>query len=383
MGHATETPTQREPEVDDADEGAAATGGVQTIRTTVAKLFRNKSAAQRLDTELATAEAELEELIDRAGATDESWAVRSRRLLVKAEDALARGAINEGWRYLHTAQRFEIYGLETLAHRPERAADDPGNTDTGPDQPSQRSELELRAATVREEALATLSGWRRRAVVDLICDESEALKSDLTGAAVRRASKLLHDQYESTYQKRSEHQRQFNQLVVMASAAGLFLFVYTLAEMVWAAPANGTGLLAAFLVTPFGIDCASMSACADITKPGFAVFMTAMGVMGAALFGMRSLRRRSLSTKVPQQIDQLTVTGARGVIGAISALLLYFALQTDPVVSGTIVAEGVVSPSLMVVVGFAAGYSERMAPNVVATVASLTDTDSGEDKTKA
>lgn len=382
MGHSTEAPTPEEPEVDDADEGVAAKVGAQTIRTAGAKLFRNKTAHQRLYTELATAESELEELIERAGATDESWAVRSRRLLERARDALARGDIDVGWRYLHTAQRFEIHGLETLAHRQERAAGDPGDTDTGPDQSSQRTELELRAATVREEALDTLSGWRRRAVVHLLCDESEALKSDPTGAAVRRASKLLHEQYENTYRKRSERQHHFNHLVVMAMASGLFLFVYTLAEMVWAAPANGNGLLHAFLVTPFGVDC-SISACADITKPGFAVFMTAMGVMGAALFGMRSLRRRSLSTKVPQQISQLTVTGARGVIGAISALLLYFALQTDPVVSGTIIAEGVVSPSLMVVVGFAAGYSERMAPNVVATVASLTATDSDEAKTES
>lgn len=158
----------------------------------------------------------------------------------------------------------------------------------------------------------------------------------------------------------------------MAVASGLFLFVLTLAEMVWAAPANGNGLLRAFLVTPFGADCANIHVCTDITTSGFAVFMAGMGVMGAALFGMRSLRRRSLSTKVPQQINQLTVTGSRGVIGAISALLLYFALQTELIASGTIIAADVVSPSLMVVVGFAAGYSERMAPNVVATVASLT-----------
>jgi hypothetical protein len=95
--------------------------------------------------------------------------------------------------------------------------------------------------------------------------------------------------------------------------------------------------------------------------------------MGASLFGMRSLRNRSLSTKIPQQINQLTVTSARGVIGAISALLFYFVLQTPLLQNGTIIADDVITAPIMVVIGFAAGYAERMAPNVVATVASVTE----------
>jgi hypothetical protein len=75
------------------------------------------------------------------------------------------------------------------------------------------------------------------------------------------------------------------------------------------------------------------------------------------------------------------VTGARGVIGAISALLFYFVLQTPLLHDGTLLGEGLITPALMVVVGFAAGYTERMAPEVVARVASVTDTGVDEDRT--
>lgn len=126
--------------------------------------------------------------------------------------------------------------------------------------------------------------------------------------------------------------------------------------------------MAGFIETPFGAEVA-------LTEPGFALFVSIVGVMGASMFGMRSLRNQSLPTKIPQQINQITVTGARGVIGAISALLFYFVLQTSLLQEGTVLAEGAITAPMMVVVGFAAGYAERMAPSVVATVASITDTD--------
>jgi hypothetical protein len=41
--------------------------------------------------------------------------------------------------------------------------------------------------------------------------------------------------------------------------------------------------------------------------------------------------------------------------------------------NGTSIADTVITAPMMVVIGVAAGYAERMAPNVVATVASITE----------
>lgn len=386
---STSAEAGRSVAVQDQDQDTE-TGGRRrlSVRRGLANGFVNGSAVVRLRSELAAARPEFELLVDRverrrteaarrereadpptgtetSGRESVGWVTQGRELLAKATESMERGAIEESWRHLHTAKRFEIHGLDELdeldrlAKRPERGG-------------RRRSEVEIRAAVVREEALGALGGWRRRTVAELLCDEDGALRAGVTGSELRAATRILHEQYESVYLARGERQRQFNHLVVMGALSGLALLVLTLMDAAWS-PAGTTGLAAAvgqFLETPFPVGGTEP----DLTRPGFAVYMTVAGVMGASLFGMRSLRKRSLSTKIPQQVSQLTVTGARGVIGAISALLFYFVLQT-PLLDGTILADGVLTGSLMVVFGFAAGYTERMVPDVVSKVASLTEVD--------
>jgi hypothetical protein len=374
-----------------------------SVRRGLANWFVNGSAVVRLRSELATARPEFELLVDRverrraeaakrerereraeaakrerdgdppAGgeATERGmvgWVRRGHELLAEASESVERGSIEEAWRYLHTAKRVEIYGLAEL----DELAELEGRSDRPARKERGRSEVATRAAVVREEALDALGGWRRRAVVDLLCDEDGALRAGVTDSELRAATRILHEQYESVYLARAERQRQFNHLVVMGALSGLALLVLTLLDAAWST-SQATGLAATvgeFLETPFPVEGTEP----DLTRPGFAVYMTVAGVMGASLFGMRSLRKRSFSTKIPQQVSQLTVTGARGVIGAISALLFYFVLGT-PLLDGTILADGVLTGSLMVVVGFAAGYTERMVPDVVSRVASLTEVD--------
>jgi hypothetical protein len=355
------TPTSEERR--DVTPGSRVVSDVRdefSVRNYVLKKSVNEAAYVRLRSELAAARPEFELLVERTGADGESWAVYGRELLEMAETTLRRGGLEEAWRYLHAARRFEVYGLERLAAS--------GDSD------GERSELDVRAALVCGEALDNLDGWRRRAVVNLLCDETETVREDVTGAELRAASRILHEQYERVYLVRSERQRQFNQLALMGTLSGLSLFVLTLVDSLWDDAGGLPGLLASVLETPFGSETV-------LTAPGFAVFMTITGVMGASLFGMRSLRKQSLSTKIPQQINQLTVTSARGVVGAISALLFYFVLQTPLLQDNAILAEGAITAPLMVVVAFAAGYTERMAPTAVAKVASITTSSERDSST--
>jgi hypothetical protein len=124
----------------------------------------------RLHAELATARPEFELLAERTRSEDDSWVAHGRELLAMAEADLRSGALDEPWRHLHTAKRLEVYGLEKL-----EGID--GDHDRG-------SELRIRAAVVREEALDALGGWPRQAVVELLCDETEALKDEQNGTII-------------------------------------------------------------------------------------------------------------------------------------------------------------------------------------------------------
>lgn len=324
-----------------------------SVRALISRKSVNKAAYVRIRSEIDAARPEFEQLVDRTGAEEASWVESGRDSLDLAEAALRRSSIGEAWRHLHTAKRFEVYGLELLDHA--------GDGD------AQRSPLEIRAAVNRERALDTLEGWRRRAVVDLLCDEDESLRDGVSGSELRSAARILHEYHESVYLLRAERQRQFNQLTALGTLSGLSLFVLTLTDWLLAGSSGVLGVVADFLETPFGAGEIA------ITDPGFAVFMTIVGVMGASLFGMRTLRTQTGASKIPQQINQFTITSVRAVIGAISALLFYFVLQTPLLRDGTILAEGAITAPMMVVIGFAAGYTERMAPNVVSSVASITE----------
>ncbi|WP_152043067.1 hypothetical protein [Salinigranum salinum] len=336
-------------------------------RSFVAKLLVNDAAYSGLSSELTVSIREFEMTVERSQAEGEPWATLGRELLQTAVGDLRRGNFNESWRHLHAAKRLEIYGLERIE---EQVQDTDSASDITDERVKPSSPLQVRAATVREEALDALDGWRRQAVVDLLCDESEALRDDVTAAELSEASRILHEQYESTYLVRSEYQRQFNQLLFMGLLSGLSLFVLSLLDSTLGdAPLGFAGSMAAYLETPFG------TTPPDVTAVGFAVYVALTGVMGASVSGIWSLRRHSDRTRIPPQINQRTITTGRGAIGAVSALVLYFLLQTPFLSEGTTMVDSSALASLMIAVGFAAGYSERLVPAAVAQVASLSDTD--------
>ena len=107
----------------------------------IARPAVNKGAYIQLRAELTAARPEFEQLVEQTDAEGASWVKHGRDLLERAETNLRRGEIEEAWRALHTARRFEVYGLEAFA----------GQTATA----GERSELQIRAGIVHEEALAT------------------------------------------------------------------------------------------------------------------------------------------------------------------------------------------------------------------------------------
>lgn len=312
----------------------------------------------RLRADVDVYREEFDTLVARTDGAGTFWERDVTDLLAKVETALEEGQIEDGWRYFHAAQRLETHGLEALDERESAEREADGEV-AGPEPDA----LETRARTVRREALDVLGGWRKRTVEELL--GQDGLADDVTGEAVREASKVLHEQYESVHLKRYYLQVQFNQLFWLGTAVGFAFVVLTLVPTV---------LGGSFFQPPFDVLLADGSEMRSptVTSSGFAVFVALAGMAGASLFGMRSLQKERVSTRVAQRITGLAVTWARGLIGAVSALVFYFLLQT-PFVGDF----GGTTPALFIVVGFAAGYSERMVSRAVETVSgATTDTES-------
>lgn len=291
---------------------------------------------EEFDAQVARAEA--------AGVEDFSWREDAQDLFDRIDTALERGRVSDGWRHFHGARRIEVYGLEAID-----AADDDAK------------EVESRARALRTEALSVLGGWRKAAVEDLL--GAEQLRDDVTSADVRQAHVVLNEQYENVNLRRDYAQMQFKQLFRLGLVSSL-LFLFLSAMPYFLDPSVPyLGPLAAFLEPPFTIATGS-GAEPTVTSLGFAVFVGLTGIIGSSLFGMLALRKEEYSVGVAQQLTGFTITWARGLFGAIGAVFFYFLLQTP------FVAVGENTAAVMIVVGFAAGYSERMVTRALRTVSS-------------
>ncbi|WP_251343346.1 hypothetical protein [Haloplanus halophilus] len=330
----------------DRSAGGALRDASETVQDRTNGRNRRRMGYVRLRGDYYTFREEFDALVAAAtdaGVTEFFWKEDVLDLFERVEDALERGRIADGWRHFHGARRIETYGLEAL------------------DEATGSNELEARARTLRREALEVLGGWRRTAVEELL--GRDGLDADVTGAAVRQAHAILNEQYESVHLRRDYLQLQFKQLFRLG-LVGSILFVllaalpYFVDEGVpW------LGSFVAFLESPFAVVVGPGAGTQpDVSSLGFALFVGLAGIVGASLFGMRSLRDERLSMKVAQQLTGLTVTWARGLFGAIGALVVYFALQTP------FMSVGENTAAVMIVVGFAAGYSERLVTRALETV---------------
>ncbi len=350
MGSVESIPGERSPEI-----GGRSWSPLRWLRE--GRRAKNMGYV-RLRAEFEVYREEFDTLVTRAEGEGTFWERDVTDLLGKVEEALDEGQVEDGWRYFHAAQRLDTHGLEALDEREaaKRAQAEPGGgaTEAGPDA------LETRARIVRQEALDTLGSWRKEAVEELL--GADELADGVTGEEVRAASKILHDQYESVHLKRYYLQIQFNQLFWLGTVAGFAFLVLSVLPYFD---------IATFFEPPFTLPLVENGETTQaepvVTSAGFAAFVALSGMVGASLFGMRSLQKKRVSTKVAQRITGLALTWARGLIGAISALVFYFFLQT-PFVGDF----GGITAALFIVVGFAAGYSERMVSRAVETVSGAT-----------
>jgi hypothetical protein len=300
---------------------------------------RDDSARSRLVGEVTAYEATVESLLARVEALngDTTWATECQQLVDETWAALDTNAIEPAWQTFHAAQRSFVNGLAEL--------DDGGEA------------LQSHAEVVLGEAVSNLGSWRLATVTRLLTDGSGNVRDDLSPQVVIDASKLLDEQYENVHRKRRHLEYEFNQLFWLSLVSiGLFLGLAALAEIPTGIPYTEV------LQRPFGGEAAGIET--DIRSVGFAVFVVLSGILGASMFGMRSLVNRSLSTKVPQRITTLTATVARGVIGGASSLFLYLFIVSDFVAI-------VFTPQLLLAIGFVAGYSERLVPRAMEEVAAV------------
>lgn len=298
----------------------------------------------RLEGELGGFRAEFESLAAEVDADadgdDPDWIARGRELIGKADESLEHGRIEQGWYYLHAAERLAVYGIEEIGGR---------------------EALEGEARELLVEAKHSSLSWRAEAVRERLENEDGTLK-EVTGADVRAAYELLHEGYQSVHLKRQHLQSQFSWLKrgAILAIAGFVLFALASVRL-------------EAMPSPFFRFSDGSSAAPE----GYLIYVVLSGTLGATLFGLRSLRRQSASGNVPQYLTGFQISLTRVLVGAGSALAVFFLLRAE--LLSVNVGAGVHSGPFLVALAFTAGYSERLVHTTVESVASSAESATGED----
>ena len=239
------------------------------------------------------------------------WATEAIRLLQHAEQSLAVGRSELGWKCFHEAQRMEIRGLGILANEGEKGL------------------LRGRAVSIALEGDAKLHSWRKQTVKDLLGVPGN-LRAEATVSDVTESHLILTDAFANNYHLMRVRKWQVALLAAIAIAA---LVTW------WGA------------VGPSFLTQRVTGGATPLFPAGLLPSVLLFGVIGAAVSGMVALVR-SRPTSIPGQLTVWTGTMARVVVGAVAALIIFLALEST-------VLDGADS-RLILLQSFVAGFSERV-----------------------
>jgi 8-oxo-dGTP diphosphatase len=244
-----------------------------------------------------------------ADALTAAWARTARRHLLRAEGYLEARDLHLGWGALTQAQRMML--------------EDPSDP-----------EKIRRVAVMLHREVDKITGWRAKAIQDLIGGSKGELLAEVTPKRVIDAVALRDDQFQTTY---------FKVLLRRRHLLRSFWFLLFGLTACWAMSQLD------LLPKPFTAE----------KVPGIILF----GALGAGLSVSLGLLAAAITDKIPEQHVGAFVVWMRPLIGAVAALAAVAILDANNVLH--IFSFSASDPAAVNVIAFAAGFSERFITRAI------------------
>lgn len=282
---------------------------------------------QRLGNTIPVFRTELEALEGPYNANGEAlncfeWAKQAKSLLGEAERSAEAGDAERGWRCLKAADRFTWHGLSAVA----------------PDLLAAKVEA---IANEAEDAKKGVTRWRRESIRKLLKDKEGQL-IPVSSQQVHRmieAKRLLDEHYDNVYQRLAILR---TRLTVLCCLGLAFLILW-------------------FAVTPpvplvvTVTDRADAFAALSSTPARFWFTVVTAGLLGALISAFTSaIGTDPKQSSIPAELSTLTITAARLVVAALSAIAITLFLN-----SGILSFEQQ-SHALLIAVAVVSGFSDRL-----------------------
>jgi hypothetical protein len=283
---------------------------VRSLRRRLVPVLRGR-AWRRLEGEIRVFEHKLSARLEAAHTSKDTSHLRE--VLQSAKEALRAGDIDEGWRCLQSAQRL----LLSL---------------------SSGAELRAEAASMRAEA-DKLAGWRKGAVEALLQEEPSV--EDLVKAAEIRDEHYSNQAYKDGIQRSS-----MSFLAGALASAVLLLF----ATVFWGDVVGSIG-----------------SYTAHAGSVGLLFGLAVVGLLDSSVSAITRAARSQGPARIPEMVASFHITFLRLTMGPVSAIVVYFLIQSNLYDS----VFNLPRPNGfgLLVIAFAAGFSERLVLRVVELIA--------------
>jgi hypothetical protein len=240
-------------------------------------------------------------------ALSEPWVRSAYRLLLQAEHLLSIGEIQQAWSAAQSAQRAILSNPHNLPRI-------------------------QRMAIMLNREVGKVTGWRAKAIRDLIVDdEGNTISPDTPIDAMRviDAVMLRDDFTHNTWFKIVLRRRHLRALALMLWSAVAAVLVLSL-----------VGVFEDFF-----------------SKMWLVCLVVIFGILGAAVSVAQGLLLRDVSDRIPTQQLGAVVIWMRPGIGAATALVVFALLHANQHIK--LLTESAIDPSVIAVFSFVAGYSER------------------------
>lgn len=296
---------------------------IGTVIERLTNAFSGSEERERLGRAIGEIWSDFDDQIRRSKgkALEDPWAQCAVRSLLDAEQKQVCRNIEQGWVSASTAQRAILSN------------------------PENRKRLIRAAIALRREA-EKITGWRAKAISDLICEKGE-LRQDLMDEPERVIDAIfLRDDYsQNNYFKISLRRRHLKQLF----------------WILW------IGILGCAIASYFG---QLPKIYNDTHVLGLVIVF---GVLGACLSVSQGLLRAEVSAKIPDQQIGAFVTWMRPAIGAAAALVVIALLDANQTVK--LFSFDASSIGVVGLLAFAAGYSERFIVGAIENISAIKSPD--------
>lgn len=238
------------------------------------------------------------------------------KLIEAGAHALTVGDIDGAWKHLQAAERLKLMAIDAA--------------ELGPIVVSMRCEADK------------LKSWRKAACLELLKAATDG--QDIPALKVVHAAQIRDEHYNNQAYKARIRRR-----------AASFL-----------ASAMVAGLIVLILLSRFGALTDMLGQSADLRSGSFSILlaMATMGLIGAAFSSAASsLYRRDDDSRIPEVVLSSEVTLLRLFIGPVSAIFLYFVLESA--LANSIAKLDQIDGFTLLTFGFIAGFSERLVVRFV------------------